>query len=142
MVNLDYTILIQMFNFLFLIFLLNIFLYKSILKIIGKRKQQLQDSDEEVKKLNQTIEQKMAEYEEQVRQARLEAIGQKNEIEQAGSEVGGKIIEEAKGKISQMIQELHGEIEKEMDKARDFLRKQSRNTSIEIAEKVLGRSIQ
>ncbi len=142
MVNLDYTILIQMFNFLFLIFLLNIFLYKSILKIMDKRDQQLQDSDEEVKKLNQTIEQKMAEYEEQVRQARLEAIGQKNEIEQAGSEVGGKIIEEAKGKISQMIQELHGEIEKEMDKARDFLRKQSRNTSIEIAEKVLGRSIQ
>ena len=142
MVNLDYTIFIQMFNFLFLIFLLNIFLYKSILKIMDKRDQQLQDSDEEVKKLNQTIEQKMAEYEEQVRQARLEAIGQKNEIEQAGSEVGGKIIEEAKGKISQMIQELHGEIEKEMDKARDFLRKQSRNTSIEIAEKVLGRSIQ
>ncbi len=142
MVNLDYTIFIQMFNFLFLIFLLNIFLYKSILKIIGKRNQQLQDSDEEVKKLNQTIEQKMAEYEEKVRQARLEAIGQKNEIEQAGSEVGGKIIEEAKSKISQMIQELHGKIEKEMDEARDFLRKQSLNTSIEIAEKVLGRSIQ
>lgn len=141
MVNLDYTIWIQMFNFLFLIFLLNIFLYKSILKIIGKRNQQLQDSDEEVKKLNQTIEQKMAEYEEKVRQARHEAINQKNEIEQAGSEEGGKIIEEAKSKISQMIQELHGKIEKEMDEARDFLRKQSRNTSIEIAEKVLGRSI-
>lgn len=142
MVNLDHTIFIQMFNFLFLIFLLNIFLYKSILKIIGKRNQQLQDSDEEVKKLNQTIEQKMAEYEEKVHQARLEAIGQKNEIEQAGYEVGGKIIEEAKSKISQMIQELHGKIEKEMDEARDFLRKQSLNTSIEIAEKVLGRSIQ
>jgi F-type H+-transporting ATPase subunit b len=142
MVNLDYTIWIQMFNFLFLIFLLNIFLYKSILKIMGKRNQQLQDSDEEVKKLNQTIEEKMAAYEEKVRQARLEAIVQKNEIEQAGSEEGGKLIEEAKNKISQMIQELHGKIEKQMEEARDFLRKQSRNTSIEIAEKVLGRSIQ
>ncbi len=142
MVNLDYTIWIQMFNFLFLMFLLNIFLYKSILKIISKRNQKLQDSDEEVKKLNQTIEQKMAEYEEKVRQARLKAVEQKNEIEQAGSEEGGKVIEEAKSKISQMIQELHGKIEKEMDEARDFLRKQSRNTSIEIAEKVLGRSIQ
>ena len=142
MVNLDYTILIQMFNFLFLIFLLNIFLYKSILKIMGKRTQQLQDSDEEVKKLNQTIEEKMAAYEEKVRQARLEAIVQKNEIEQAGSEEGGKLIDEAKNKISQMIQELHRKIEKEMEEARNFLRKQSRNTSIEIAEKVLGRSIQ
>lgn len=142
MVNLDYTIWIQMFNFLFLIFLLNVFLYKSILKIIGKRNQQLQDSDEEVKELNQTIEQKIAEYEEKVRQARIEAIDQKNEIEQTGSEEGGKIIEEAKSKISQMIQELHGKIEKEMDEARDFLKKQSLNTSIEIAEKVLGRSIQ
>ena len=142
MVSLDYTVCIQMFNFLLLIFLLNMFLYKSILGVIGKRNQQLMESDEEVKSLNQIIEQKMAEYEEKVRQAKLEALNQKNEIEQEGSEEGGKIIEEMKNKISQMIEEFHVKIGKEMDEAREFLRKQSQNTSIEIAEKVLGRSIQ
>lgn len=142
MVSLDYTVCIQMFNFLLLIFLLNMFLYKSILGVIGKRNQQLMESDEEVKSLNQTIEQKMSEYEEKVRQAKLEALNQKNEIEQEGSEEGGKIIEEAKNKISQMIEEFHVKIGKEMNQAREFLRKQSRTTSIEIAEKVLGRGIQ
>lgn len=142
MVDIDYTVWIQIFNFLLLIFLLNTFLYKSILRIIDKRKQQLTESDEEVKSLNQTIEQKMAEYEEKVRQAKLEAVNQKNKIEQEGSEEGGKITEEMKNKISQMIEEFHVKIGKEMDEARDFLRKQSQNTSIEIAEKVLGRSIQ
>lgn len=142
MVSIDYTVCIQMFNFLLLIFLLNMFLYKSILGIIGKRNQQLTESDEEVKSLNQTIEQKMSEYEEKVRQAKLEALNQKNEIEQEGSEEGGKIIEEAKNKISQMIEEFHVKIGKEMNQAREFLKKQSRTTSIEIAEKVLGRGIQ
>ena len=142
MVDVDYTILIQMVNFIVLIFVLNFLLYKPILKIIDKRKQQLEESDEEVKELHQVVEQKMAEYEEKVRQAKLEAMEQKNIVQQEGSEEGEKLIEIVKNKISQIIEESHIEIGKEMDEARGILKNQSRKTSIEIAEKVLGRSIQ
>lgn len=142
MVDVDYTILIQMVNFIVLIFVLNFLLYKPILKIIDKRKQQLEESDEEVKELHQVVEQKMAEYEEKVRQAKLEAMEQKNIVQQEGSEEGEKLIEIVKNKISQIIEESHIEIGKEMDEARGILENQSRKTSIEIAEKVLGRSIQ
>lgn len=142
MVDVDYTILIQMVNFIVLIFVLNFLLYKPILKIIDKRKQQLEESDEEVKELHQVVEQKMAEYEEKVRQAKLEAMEQKNIVQQEGSEEGEKLIEIVKNKISQIIEESHIEIGREMDEARGILENQSRKTSIEIAEKVLGRSIQ
>jgi len=142
MVSLDHTILLQMINFLVLIFILNILLYKPILKIIDKRKRQLEESDEEVKNLHHTVEQKMAEYEEKVRRAKLEAMDEKNRIEQEGSEEGEKVIGQVKNEISQMIEEFHVEIGKEMDGARSILKNQSRETSIEIAEKVLGRSIQ
>lgn len=142
MVDVDYTILIQMVNFIVLIFVLNFLLYKPILKIIDKRKQQLEESDEEVKELHQVVEQKMAEYEEKVRQAKLEAMDQRNIVQQEGSEEGEKLIAKVKNKISQMIEESHVEIGKEMDEARGILKNQSRKTSIEIAEKVLGRSIQ
>lgn len=142
MVNLDHTLWLQMINFLVLIFILNILLYKPILKIIDKRKRRLEESNEEVKNLHHTVEQKMAEYEEKVRRAKLEAMNEKNRIEQEGSEEGEKVIGQVKNEISQMIEEFHIEIGKEMDEARGILKNQSRETSIEIAEKVLGRSIQ
>jgi F-type H+-transporting ATPase subunit b len=142
MVEVNYTVWIQMVNFIVLIFVLNILLYKPILKIIDKRNRQLEESDEEVKGLQETVDQRMAEYEEKVRQAKLAALDQKKIVQQEGSEEGGKIIEEAKNNISRIIEEAHVEIGKEMDEARGILENQSRKTSIEIAEKVLGRGIQ
>ena len=142
MVEVNYTVWIQMVNFIVLIFVLNILLYKPILKIIDKRNRQLEESDEEVKGLQETVDQRMAEYEEKVRQAKLAALDQKKIVQQEGSEEGEKIIEEAKNNISRIIEESHVEIGKEMDEARGILENQSRKTSIEIAEKVLGRGIQ
>ncbi len=142
MVEVNYTVWIQMVNFIVLIFVLNILLYKPILKIIDKRNRQLEESDEEVKGLQETVDQRMAEYEEKVRQAKLAALDQKKIVQQEGSGEGEKIIEEAKNNISRIIEESHVEIGKEMDEARGILENQSRKTSIEIAEKVLGRGIQ
>ena len=86
MVTLDYTILVQMANFILLIFILNVLLYKPILNIIGKRKSQMEESDSEVKRLSQTVEQKLAEYENKVRLAKLEAMEQRNAIVKEGTD--------------------------------------------------------
>ena len=56
MISLDSSILIQLVNFLLLIVILNILLYKPILSIIDKRKKLLEESDEEIKRLNQNVE--------------------------------------------------------------------------------------
>ena len=142
MVEINSTLLIQIVNFLILVFVLNVLLYKPILRIIDKRNQYIAKSDQEVKDIHRTVEQKMAEYEEKVRQAKLEAMNQRNEIEQGGTKEGEQIIEEVKSGISRMIDDFHVKISKEIDKARGILKDQSQKISIEIAEKVLGRSIQ
>ncbi len=56
-IGLDYTFLIQIINFLALIFILNLLLYKPILAIINRRKKQLDDSELEIGRLNETVEQ-------------------------------------------------------------------------------------
>ena len=40
------------------------------------------------KNLNLTIEKKVAEYEEKIRQAKMEAMNERNEIQRQGSECG------------------------------------------------------
>ena len=141
MVSLDYTILVQMVNFIILIFILNALLYKPILGIIGKRKQKMDESDSEIKRMNQTVEQKMAEYEEKVRLAKVDAMEQKNAIVKEGSDVAKGIIDAVRGEIPAMMEQFHAKMGKEVEEARAILHSQSQKISLDIAEKVLGRSI-
>ncbi len=142
MISIDQTLLIQAVNFLVLLFVLNMLLYKPILGIMDRRNRRVVESDEKVKELNKSVEQKMAEYEEKLRQAKLEAMEQKNKVEQEGSGEGERLIEGAKSEISQMVEGFHVKMGKEIDEVRGVLKGQSRKISGEIAEKVLGRSVQ
>lgn len=141
MVSLDSTLFVQIINFLLLIFILNVLLYKPILRIMDERKKRLQDSEEEIKSLQQTVDRKTAEYEEKIRLAKLEAMNQRTDIQKEGAEAGGKIIAEAKEEIAKMMEEFKAKMAKEMDDARVILQTQSRTISLEIAEKILGRNV-
>ena len=141
MIKIDYTIWIQMANFLALIFILNLLLYKPILGIIDKRKKQVQDTEEEIRRLNQMVEERMASYEEKLRLAKMEALEKKLEIIREGAEQAKNFIEAAKGEIPGMMEKFHEEIGKEISEARRILTDQSRGISVEITEKLLGRSL-
>jgi len=141
MVELNFTVWIQMINFIALIFILNFFLYKPVLKIVEKRNKKLEESDEEVKSLNETIENNMAKYEEKIRQARIGAAVERDKVQEEGSEEGKAIIGKVRDEISEKLGEFKGKLQDETDKARDVLRDQTRTIATEISEKVLGRGI-
>ncbi|MBN1614397.1 MAG: ATP synthase F0 subunit B [Deltaproteobacteria bacterium] len=142
MVSLDYTTFFQMINFIALIFILNALLYKPILGIIEKRQNQLQASDAEIKNLRETVDEKMAAYEEKLRLAKTQALEQKNEILKEGAETAKGFIDAAREEIPRIMAEFNEKLGKELDDARHILTRQSQQISIEIAEKVLGRSVQ
>jgi len=141
-VSLDSTILIQMINFLLLIFILNLLLYKPILGIMDKRKKQFQDTEDEIRGINLTIEERMAAYEEKVRLAKMDALNRKIDILKEGSDQAKSIIDAAKSEIPGMMEQFNETINKEVTEARRILADQSRKMSLDIAEKLLGRSIQ
>ncbi|NTW17653.1 MAG: ATP synthase F0 subunit B [Syntrophaceae bacterium] len=142
MISIDYTLLIQMVNFVVLMFILNLLLYKPVLGIIDKRKKNLQDIEEEIKRLNQSVDERMAAYEEKLRLAKMQALEKKQEIMGEGAEQAKSFIEAAKGDIPGMMEKFHADMNREVDEARRILTNQSRKISIEIAEKLLGRSLQ
>jgi len=123
-------------------FVLNIVLFKPILLVIERRKKHLQNLDEEVKSLDQSVGEKMANYEEKLRQARLEAMNEKNEIQQKASGEGKSQMDDAKNEILQIFDDFKQKLDKEMSSARKILKAQAEKISVEISEKVLGRSIQ
>ena len=142
MVDINSTVFIQIINFLVLIFVMNQLLYKPILKILDKRREKIAAAENEVKNLNQTIENKMSEYEGKIQQAKLEAMGERNEILQEGAVAGKEILDGAKKDISTMMDEFQQKLNGEVEDAKRLLHDQSGKISIEIAEKVLGRNVQ
>jgi F-type H+-transporting ATPase subunit b len=141
-VSLDSTILIQMINFLLLIFILNLLIYKPILGIMDRRKKEQQEAGDEISRINQTIEERMAAYEEKVRLAKMDALNSKNDILREGSEQAKSIIDAARGEIPGMMEQFQEKMNKEVADARRILTGQSHKISVDIAEKLLGRSIQ
>jgi F-type H+-transporting ATPase subunit b len=141
-VSLDYSLGIQIINFILLIFILNRLLYRPLLGMIDKRKQKFAESEAEIRRLQETVEQKMAAYEEKLRQAKMTAIEQKKEILHQGAEEAKEIIDAVRAEIPQLMEQFHARMELEIAAARRTLTNQSQRLSVEIAEKVLGRSLQ
>ena len=142
MVDIDSTLFIQLVLFLLLIWILNQVLYKPLLRIMDRRKEILDKAQEEVKNVQETIDRRVAEYEEKIRAAKMEAMGQKGDLAKEGTQAAKVITDKAKTEIAGMMGEFQAKLEKELASARELLRNQSLRISSEIAEKVLGRSVQ
>jgi F-type H+-transporting ATPase subunit b len=142
MVDINYTVFIQIVNFVALIFILNVLLYKPIMGVIEKRKEQMDKSDEEVRRLQQDVERKLTEYEEQVRLAKIEAMEQRNAIVKEGADLAKSMVDAVRSEIPALMEQFNARMGREFEAARSVLRSQSQKISLEITEKVLGRSIQ
>jgi len=140
-VSLDYSLGIQIINFVLLIFILNRLLYKPLLGMIDKRKQKFADSEAEIRHLQETVEQQMAAYEEKLRRAKAAAVEEKNEIIRRGAEEARAITDAVRAEIPKLMEQFQVRMGQEIDAAKRILTNQSQKLSIEIAEKVLGRNL-
>ena len=138
----DITLLYQMVIFLSLVVILNILLYKPILSIIDKRKKQLEESENEIKLFNDSVEKRVAEYEEKLRQAKIKGSELKKEIIQEGVNQAKNIVDVVRNEIPVIAQKFQQEMDKEVEKAKLILDSHSKKLSLEIAQKVLGRPVQ
>ncbi|MGV8057860.1 MAG: ATP synthase F0 subunit B [Smithellaceae bacterium] len=138
----DYTILIQISTFLILIYILNVLLYKPILSIIERRKKQLDELENEIKLFNESVDKRAAEYEEKLKLAKANASELKKEIIKEGADQAKIIIDAVRNEIPLLMQEFQQRMDKEIQTARQTLDSQSRKLSLEIAQKVMGRSVQ
>jgi F-type H+-transporting ATPase subunit b len=138
----DYTMLIQMVIFLALVFVLNILLYKPILSVMDRRKKQLEESENEIKLFNESVEKRVAEYEDKLKQAKVKATEAKKEIIQEGVNQAKNIVDIIRNEIPVMAREFQQKMDKEVEKARLILDSHSKELSLQIAQKVLGRPVQ
>ena len=141
MLNIDYTLIIQIANFLILLLILNIILYKPIRKILRQRQEKIGDSEETIEDLLERSSSLAEELEQSTASARKDGFKEKEDRKNQGREEEAKMVQSTIDSVGDKISKAKEDIEQNMAGLRQSLEKEVSLFSQELAEKVLGRSI-
>lgn len=138
-IELDITFFIQMGLFLFLVYILNILLYKPVLKVMEERSKKLSDLDSDAVSAEKKVEEKLAEYRAKLEAAREEGNAARGELKKEGLDKEATILEEAHKVARESITEAKERISKEKNAALESLRGMVDDMGRTITDKVIGR---
>ena len=137
----DYTLYLQIANFLFLLFILNIILYRPVRRILGKRKAEIDGLQHSVSELEGNANRFAAELEESQAAARKAGHQEKESLKSKSLEEEKTLLKEAALASGERMGRARTEMEKKLLEARGALEKELNLFSKELAEKILGRSV-
>ncbi|CAG0968192.1 ATP synthase F0 subunit B [Geobacter sp.] len=141
MISLDLAFVIQFVNFLVLMLVLNIFLFKPIRKVMADRKAQIDGARERAAAVDKDVQEKMALYEARLREIKAKANAERDALRSDALREEAAVIEKARKEAADSLSSIKSRVAKETADAKEFLTVQARSLSLEICEKVLGRSL-
>jgi F-type H+-transporting ATPase subunit b len=140
-INLDLAFVFQLVNFLVLVLILNVFLYKPLRKVLADRSEQFRSAKEKAEQVDLEVQEKMAQYESRLREVKAKASEERAaKIKEAQAEEAA-LVEKSRSEASASLAGIKSRVAAEAAAARELLKVQSRELSLEICEKVLGRSL-
>ena len=138
MIELNATLLIQMVNFLILLAILNLILYRPIRGIIKRRSEKLAADMNDVEKFNEQAEKKLQDYEQSLQEARTEAGAIRNDYRSEGSEKEKEIVDQAKQEAAQELEESRKQLRQQREEAQKKLFQEIDQYAEKVAQKVMS----
>ncbi len=141
MISIDGSVIIQIANFLILIWILNLILYKPIRSIIIQRKEKISGLESDIDSAEtQAVEQDQA-FADGIKEARAKGLKQKETLLQAAADeekaLIGQINEKAQAELTKIREQIAGEA----SEAKQALMKDVDSFASAISEKILGRAV-
>ena len=137
----DGSLLIQVVNFIFLIFILNIILYKPIRSVLIQRKEKIAGLEEGIEAFERDAIEKEDAFALGIKDARANGLKEKEVLLTAAAEEEKKIIEKINKKAQADLAEVREKIVKDAEVAKTSLLKEIDGFANAIGEKILGRAV-
>ncbi|MEW6658557.1 MAG: hypothetical protein AB1424_07830 [Thermodesulfobacteriota bacterium] len=141
MIDLDWTLGAQIINFLVLVYLLNLVLFRPIRKSLKERQARLQAYETAVAQLAAQGQGIAGEIQENLAAARREGLGQKEGLRQEGAQAEASLLEKVKQEVDAEWTRVEKKIKGDIDKARKSLKTQAQSFAQVMAAKILGREL-
>ena len=137
----DSSALIQIVNFVFLIWVLNILLYRPIRKILAQRKEKIDGLELSIETSDKDALEKDEAFSAGIKEARTRGFKEKEALMQQAMDEEKKIIADINSKAQAELAETRNKIKSEADAARESLQKEVDNFADQICQKILGRAV-
>jgi F-type H+-transporting ATPase subunit b len=128
-------------NFIVLFFLLRIFLYKPVLKMLDERAKRTKEGMELAEATKKEYEQAKVEVQKQIDKGRQEAQAIITQAMQVGERLKEESRQEATKQAQVIVDRTRAELETERDKIVEDLRREFVGISISAAEKVIKETL-
>ena len=137
----DGSVIIQIINFLFLIWILNLLLYKPIRKILTQRKEKIDGLELSIITSDKDALEKDEAFAAGIKEARAKGLREKDVLVQQALDEEKTIIADINRKAQAELAEIRGQIKKEAEVARESLQKEVDNFANQICQKIIGRAV-
>lgn len=141
MIDIDWTLYAQLINFLLLVFLLNVVLFRPIRNIIRERQAKLLAQETEINLLGDQGRSLEDEIKEKLVAARRDGAGARENLKQEGAQAEATLLEEVKRQVEVEWATMEKKIKSDMAKARESLQTQAQSFAQLLATKILGREL-
>lgn len=141
MIDIDWTLYAQLINFLLLVFLLNLVLFRPIRQAIRDRQARLAEQEAAAAQLELASQGLSDEIKEKLATARKEGAGQREALKQEGAQAEATLLEEVKRQVEAEWVKVEKKIKADMAKARKSLQTQVKSFAQLLATKILGREL-
>jgi F-type H+-transporting ATPase subunit b len=137
----DWTFLLQMANFLFLIWILNLILYKPIRNVLKQRQQKVAGLEDSITTQQKDVKDKQDAFAAAIRNARAEGMKQKQALIAEATEEEKEIIAEINERAQSDLADVRKKIAEDADVAKRSLMQDIDTFAEAIGHKILGRAL-
>lgn len=141
MININGSLIIQLINFIVLIWALNLVLYRPIRGIIAQRKEKVTGLENGIGRFEQDASDKAGAIQSGLRSSRETGLKEKTALEAQAREEELQLLEKINEKARQDLTEIREKVARETESVRKALQPQVDKFADEISNKILGRAV-
>jgi len=138
----DGSIIIQIVNFLFTIWVLNVLLYRPIRKVLTRRKEKVDGLELAIETSNKDVREKDGAFADGIKEARARGFKEKDALLQQAADEEKSIIADINHKAQAELTQIREQIKKDAGVARESLQSEIDDFANQISQKILGRAVQ
>ena len=141
LVNLDKSLIIQMVNFLLLLFILSKLLYKPFVAKMNERSEAIKKSLEEAQAARAEAQRQREEHAAKIQAAYAEAQAIRATALKEAADEQRRLVEGARAEAARLTESARNEMAQDVRRARQELRQEVADLSIAVAEKLISKSL-
>lgn len=141
LINLDKSLIVQMINFLLLMFILWKLLYRPLVATMEERSQAIKKSLDEAQAARAEAQRQREEHAGTIQAAHAEAHAiRATALKEAGEEQR-RLVEAARAEAARLVEAARAELAQDLGRARQELRQEVADLCIAVAEKLIRKSL-